>query len=207
MQAVTPRAARPDARQALVSLPSGPVAARKQAGKPETQARLADAASELSGSSRSACWRPKRRLNVQGRYAGRRAKTLRTALGGRRSPAATRMTAPCWTTWPGSPSTPSRRTAEAVGRAIAKAVEPEAHRAKPTLYLGMDGTGIPVRNLSSPQDRAAAKHSKPNAAVSPLPTAGSSSATARPGSGPSTRCEVDPKAYLEGGSCSGGARS
>ena len=47
------------------------------------------------------------------------------------------------------------RTAEALGRAIAaderQAVEPEAHRAKPTLYLGVDGTGIPVRKAETAQ--------------------------------------------------------
>ena len=47
------------------------------------------------------------------------------------------------------------RTAEALGRAIAtderQAVEPEAHRVKPTLYLGMDGTGIPVRKAETAQ--------------------------------------------------------
>ena len=32
-----------------------------------------------------------------------------------------------------------------------RAVEPEAHRVKPTLYLGMDGTGIPVRKAETAQ--------------------------------------------------------
>ena len=32
-----------------------------------------------------------------------------------------------------------------------QAVEPEAHRAKPTLYLGVDGTGIPVRKAETAQ--------------------------------------------------------
>ena len=140
------------------------------------------------------------------------------------------------------------RTAEALGRAIAaderQAVEPETHRAQPTLYLGVDGTGIPVRKAETAQrqgkqpdgsaktrevklavawtaerrhpqtgipmrdpdsisytaaiETAASRDTdrepspfaqrvcaKPNAAVSPMPTAGSSSATARPGSGPS----------------------
>ena len=47
------------------------------------------------------------------------------------------------------------RTAEALGRMIAaderQAVEPEAHRVKPTLYLGVDGTGIPVRKAETAQ--------------------------------------------------------
>ena len=45
--------------------------------------------------------------------------------------------------------------AEALGRLIAadeqQAVEPEAHRVKPTLYLGVDGTGIPVRKAETAQ--------------------------------------------------------
>ena len=47
------------------------------------------------------------------------------------------------------------RTAEALGREVAaderQAVAPEAHRVKPTLYLGMDGTGIPVRKAETAQ--------------------------------------------------------
>ena len=132
------------------------------------------------------------------RYAGRRAKTLRTALGAMTlerayyhcaccrtgfcprdrtlgidgttlSPAATRMTAAAAARvsfkeastllddLAGLAVDPKQveRTAEAVGRAIAaderQAVEPEAHRAKPTLYLGMDGTGIPMRKAETAQ--------------------------------------------------------
>ena len=132
------------------------------------------------------------------RYAGRRAKTLRTALGAMTlerayyhcascrtgfcprdrtlgidgttlSPAATRMTAAAAARvsfkeastlldeLAGLAVDPKQveRTAEAVGRAIAaderQAVEPEAHRVKPTLYLGMDGTGIPVRKAETAQ--------------------------------------------------------
>ena len=132
------------------------------------------------------------------RYAGRRAKTLRTALGAMTlerayyhcascrtgfcprdrtlgidgttlSPAATRMTAAAAARvsfkeastllddLAGLAVDPKQveRTAEALGRVIAaderQAVEPEAHRAKPTLYLGMDGTGIPVRKAETAQ--------------------------------------------------------
>ena len=132
------------------------------------------------------------------RYVGRRAKTLRTALGAMTlerayyhcaccrtgfcprdrtlgidgttlSPAATRMTAAAAARvsfkeastlldeLAGLAVDPKQveRTAEAVGRAIAaderQAVEPEAHRVKPTLYLGMDGTGIPVRKAETAQ--------------------------------------------------------
>ena len=137
------------------------------------------------------------------RYAGRRAKTIRTALGAMTlerayyhcascrtgfcprdltlgidettlSPAATRMTAAAARVSFKEASTlldelaglavdPKQveRTAEALGRAIAaderRAVEPEAHRAKPTLYLGVDGTGIPVqqgRNRPAPAQAA-----------------------------------------------------
>ena len=132
------------------------------------------------------------------RYAGRRAKTIRTALGAMTierayyhcascrtgfcprdrtlgidettlSPAATRMTAAAAARvsfkeastlldeLAGLAVDPKQveRTAEALGRAIAtderQAVEPEAHRVKPTLYLGMDGTGIPVRKAETAQ--------------------------------------------------------
>ena len=132
------------------------------------------------------------------RYAGRRAKTVRTALGAMTlerayyhcascrtgfcprdrtlgvdettlSPAATRMTAAAAARvsfkeastlldeLAGLAVDPKQveRTAEAVGRAIAaderQAVEPEAQRAKPTLYLGVDGTGIPVRKAETAQ--------------------------------------------------------
>ena len=131
------------------------------------------------------------------RYAGRRAKTIHTALGAMTlqrayyhcascrtgfcprdrtlgidettlSPAATRMTAAAARVRFKEASTlldelaglavdPKQveRTAEALGRAIAtderQAVEPEAHRVKPTLYLGMDGTGIPVRKAETAQ--------------------------------------------------------
>ena len=132
------------------------------------------------------------------RYAGRRAKTIRTALGAMTierayyhcascrtgfcprdrtlgidettlSPAATRMTAAAAARvsfkeastlldeLAGLAVDPKQveRTAEALGRAIAaderQAVEPEAHRAKPTLYLGVDGTGIPVRKAETAQ--------------------------------------------------------
>ena len=132
------------------------------------------------------------------RYAGRRAKTLRTALGAMTlerayyhcascrtgfcprdrtlgidgttlSPAATRMTAAAAARvsfkeastllddLAGLAVDPKQveRTAEALGRVIAaderQAVEPEAHRAKPTLYLGMDGTGIPMRKAETAQ--------------------------------------------------------
>ena len=138
------------------------------------------------------------------RYAGRRAKTIRTALGAMTierayyhcascrtgfcprdrtlgidettlSPAATRMTAAAAARvsfkeastlldeLAGLAVDPKQveRTAEALGRAIAaderRAVEPEAHRAKPTLYLGVDGTGIPVqqgRNRPAPAQAA-----------------------------------------------------
>ena len=132
------------------------------------------------------------------RYAGRRAKTIRTALGAMTierayyhcascrtgfcprdrtlgidettlSPAATRMTAAAAARvsfkeastlldeLAGLAVDPKQveRTAEALGRAIAtderQAVEPEAHRVKPTLYLGMDGTGILVRKAETAQ--------------------------------------------------------
>ena len=132
------------------------------------------------------------------RYAGRRAKTIRTALGAMTlerayyhcescrtgfcprdrtlgidettlSPAATRMTAAAAARvsfkeastlldeLAGLAVGPKQveRTAEALGRVIAaderQAVEPEAHRAKPTLYLGVDGTGIPVRKAETAQ--------------------------------------------------------
>ena len=132
------------------------------------------------------------------RYAGRRAKTIRTALGAMTlerayyhcascrtgfcprdrtlgidettlSPAATRMTAAAAARvsfkeastlldeLAGLALDPKQveRTAEALGRVIAaderRAVEPEAHRVKPTLYLGMDGTGIPVRKAETAQ--------------------------------------------------------
>ena len=132
------------------------------------------------------------------RYAGRRAKTIRTALGAMTlerayyhcascrtgfcprdrtlgidettlSPAATRMTATAAARvsfkeastlldeLAGLAVDPKQveRTAEAVGRAIAaderQAVEPEAQRARPTVYLGVDGTGIPVRMAETAQ--------------------------------------------------------
>ena len=132
------------------------------------------------------------------RYAGRRAKTIRTALGAMTierayyhcascrtgfcprdrtlgidettlSPAATRMTAAAAARVSFKEastllnelaglavgSKQVERTAEALGRVIAaderRAVEPEAHRVKPTLYLGMDGTGIPVRKAETAQ--------------------------------------------------------
>ena len=132
------------------------------------------------------------------RYAGRRAKTVRTALGAMTlerayyhcaccrtgfcprdrtlgidgttlSPAATRMTAAAAARvsfqeastllddLAGLAVDPKQveRTAEALGRVIAaderQAVEPEAHRVKPTLYLGMDGTGIPMRKAETAQ--------------------------------------------------------
>ena len=133
------------------------------------------------------------------RYAGRRAKTIRTALGAMTlqrayyhcascragfcprdrtlgidettlSPAASRMTAAAAAArvsfkeastlldeLAGLAVDPKQveRTAEALGRAIAaderQAVEPETHRVKPTLYLGVDGTGIPVRKAETAQ--------------------------------------------------------
>ena len=132
------------------------------------------------------------------RYAGRRAKTIRTALGAMTlerayyhcascrtgfcprdrtlgivettlSPAATRMTAAAAARvsfeeastlldeLAGLAVGPKQveRSAEALGRVIAaderQAVEPEAHRVKPTVYLGMDGTGIPVRKAETAQ--------------------------------------------------------
>ena len=134
------------------------------------------------------------------RYAGRRAKTIRTALGAMTierayyhcascrtgfcprdrtlgidettlSPAATRMTAAAAARvsfkeastlldeLAGLALDPKQveRTAEALGRVIAaderQAVEPEAHRANlPCIsYLGVDGTGIPVRKAETAQ--------------------------------------------------------
>ena len=134
------------------------------------------------------------------RYAGRRAKTIRTALGAMTlerayyhcascqtgfcprdrtlgidettlSPAATRMTAAAAARvsfkeastlldeLAGLAVGPKQveRTAEALGREVAaderQAVDPEAHRVKPTLYLGVDGTGIPVRKAETAQRR------------------------------------------------------
>ena len=132
------------------------------------------------------------------RYAGRRAKTIRTALGAMTlerayyhcepcrtgfcprdrtlgidettlSPAATRMTAAAAARvsfaeastlldeLAGLAVDPKQveRAAEALGREIAadecQTVEPEVLRVAPTMYLGVDGTGIPMRKAETAQ--------------------------------------------------------
>ena len=102
------------------------------------------------------------------RYAGRRAKTIRTALGAMTLERAYYHCASCQTGFCPRDRTlgidettlspaATRMTAEALGREVAaderQAVDPEAHRVKPTLYLGVDGTGIPVRKAETAQRR------------------------------------------------------
>ena len=132
--------------------------------------------------------------------AGRRAKTIRTAPlerayyhcascrtgfcprdrtlgielphdGGGRRPSL-KEAAPCR---PGRSATPSRADRRSAAADERRAVEPEAHRVKPTLYLGMDGTGIPVRKETGPT-------------VRPKPARSSSRSPGRPNAGTPCRC-------------------
>ena len=52
---------------------------------------------------------------------------------------------------PSRSSGPPKRWRRAIAADERQAVEPETHRVQPTLYLGVDGTGIPVRKAETAQ--------------------------------------------------------